>query len=152
MMTPNTRTPTVDAEAELASRLRLGVMRLARRLRQQSVEGDVSASMLSALATIEVRGPLTLGELADLERIRPPSMTRVVTRLEALGLVERRADGRDRRVFNVSLTPSGTRYVASARKRKNAYLVRRLHRLEPADRRRLEDALEIIERLLEEDR
>ncbi|MGH2820114.1 MAG: MarR family winged helix-turn-helix transcriptional regulator [Actinomycetota bacterium] len=152
MMASKRRTAIVDAEAELATRLRLGVTRLARRLRQQSVEGDVTASMLSALATIEVRGSLTLGELAELERIRPPSMTRIVSRLEALGVVTRKADSHDRRVFKVTLTPAGSRYVSSARKRKNAYLVKRLHALEPDELRKLDDALEVIEKLVEGDR
>lgn len=60
-MAPNRDHRTVDAEAELAGRLRLGVMRLARRLRQQTLEGDVTPSMLSALAVVETRAPLTLG-------------------------------------------------------------------------------------------
>jgi DNA-binding MarR family transcriptional regulator len=150
-MSHSRRTPIVDAELELATRLRLGVTRLSRRLRQQVGE-DASPTMLSALATIEARQPVTLGELAERERVRPPSMTRIVARLEERGLVARRAGSSDRRVAEVSLTPAGARYIESIRRRKNAYLVRRLHSLEPDELHKLEDALEVIEKLVDRDR
>src|SRR3954462_7167220 len=94
------RTPveldTSDAVV-MAGRLRLSATRLARQLRQESDAG-LSPSQLSALATIERHGTLTLGALADQERVAPPSITKVVAKLEAAGLVERKLDERDRRV------------------------------------------------------
>src|SRR4051812_21274011 len=92
--------------SNLPSRLRMTVMRLARRLRQES-EGGASLSMLSALSTIDRKGPLTLGALAAEERVAPPSMTRIVARLEEQGLAERTVDAVDRRVARVEITSDG---------------------------------------------
>src|SRR2546427_11056870 len=97
-----TRTETVD----LAASLRLAVTRLARRLRQQADTG-VTPSMLSALATVERMGPLTLGELAALEGVQRPSMTSIEARLEETGLVSRQVDAADRRGVRVSVSPRG---------------------------------------------
>src|SRR2546429_8406607 len=91
---PTDRRPTDTAA--MAARLRLSATRLARQLRQQSDAG-LSPSQLSALATIEHHGPMTLGALADHERVAPPSITKVVAKLEAAGLVARELDRADRR-------------------------------------------------------
>jgi DNA-binding MarR family transcriptional regulator len=104
---PSPTTKTVPS-ADLAARLRLVVTRLARQLRQRAVV-DLSPSQISALATIERGGPVTLGELAALEHVQPPSVTVVVTRLEEKGLVIRRQDPRDRRVVRVETTKEGRR-------------------------------------------
>lgn len=145
-----TLTPRTPQDTELATRLRLAVMRLARRLRQASAEADVSPSMLSALASIEYRQPVTLGELAEVERVRPPTMTRIVARLEGLGLLTRTPDEIDRRVARVSLSPAGIRYVARNRSRKNAYLVKQLRSLDRDEARQLQGAVAVIEKLLED--
>src|SRR5881227_2139715 len=93
-------------DTELASRLRLAVTRLARRLRQQA-EGEATPSQLSALASVERLGPITLGELAAVERVQPPSMTRIVARLEESGYVTRVVDPTDRRVARAGITDAG---------------------------------------------
>src|ERR687891_597030 len=103
-----TRTVTSQEDTELATRLRLGIMRLARRLRQQAPEG-ITPSQLSALATLEGNGPLTLKDLAAAERVQPPTMTRIVAALEEAGLVVRSVDKKDRRCSNLKLTGDGTR-------------------------------------------
>src|SRR2546423_14839938 len=104
---PATETKPKPAEAvAMATRLRLSATRLARQLRQQSDAG-LSPSQLSALATIELHGPVTLGALADHERVAPPSVTKVTAKLEAAGLVRRELDVSDRRVARVSITPAG---------------------------------------------
>ena len=139
------------SQRDLAGRLRLAVMRLARRLRRQSVPG-ATPSMLSALSTLERVGSLTLGELAAAEGVRPPSMTRVVDRLEEEDLVTRAADTGDRRVARVALTASGRELVRRNRRRKDAYLARALANLTPAELATLDRAAGIIERILEEDR
>src|SRR5437764_5247648 len=95
---------TTVADAELANELRMGVMRLARRLRQQRTESGLTLTQLSALGTLHRQGPCTPGELAALERVQPPSMTRVITHLEERGLVARAAHPSDRRQVMVSLT------------------------------------------------
>ena len=144
-------TTTAPSIPQLVERLRLDVMRLARRLRQQAEPG-VSPSMLSALSTIETFGPLTLRRLAEIERIQPPSVTRIVARLEEEGLVARTVHDSDRRFALVSLTERGKRFVARSRSRKNAYLATRLRDLSPAELGVLEAALPVLERVLEDER
>jgi DNA-binding MarR family transcriptional regulator len=134
--------------AELASRLRLGVTRLARKLRQQAEPG-MTPSLLSALSTIERAGPMTIGELCAVEQVQPPTMTRLVASLVETGMVERNVDPDDRRVAWVRVTPAGARSLAQTRKRKEAYLARRLRRLEPERLAVLEEAAAILDQLVE---
>ena len=138
-----------DGEAELAARLRLVVTRLSRRLRQQG-EAGISASQLSALATVDRRGPITLGDLAAAERVQPPSMTRVVSNLEAAGLVDRRPSERDRRVARVRVTAAGRQLLERSRTRKDAYLARRLRTLDDVDRRSMMEVVGVLEQMLED--
>lgn len=137
-----------NTETENVERLRLSVMRLARRLRQQA-EADVTPSMLSALATLEA-APRTLGELADAERVTPPTMTRIVARLDEAGLIERAQDAADRRVTRVRLSPEGRSLIRRNRSRKNAYLTRRLRHLEGFEPDEVARCALLLERLLEE--
>jgi len=132
--------------ASLPSQLRLVVMRLARRLRQEAV-GAITASQLSALSTVEWRGPLSLGELADIERIAPPSMTRIAARLEERGWVERTVDAADRRVARLAITDEGRSLIMETRTRRDAYLARRLRALSAEEREILAQALPLLERL-----
>jgi DNA-binding MarR family transcriptional regulator len=140
----------VTLDTNTASRLRLVVARLARLLRQQAAEGEVSFSMLSALASVERLGLASLGELAAVERVQPPSMTRIVAHLEELGLVAREADAADRRVARVRITADGTRLLDRNRKRRNAFLADRLRGLSPDDVAAVEAALPVLEKLLED--
>ena len=130
----------------MADRLRLSATRLARRLRQESGT-DLTPSQLSALAAIDRHGPLTLGMLADLERVAPPSVTKAVTKLESEGLVAREADATDRRVAWVSLTPTGTNRLARMRRRRSVWLATRLAALDADDRERLARALDVLDEL-----
>jgi DNA-binding MarR family transcriptional regulator len=139
-----------SVDSGTAARLQLAVMRLARRLRQQAPEG-VTPSQLSALSTLYVRGPLTLGELAVGERVRPPTMTRIVASLEVGRLVERERDENDRRCARVALTKLGRTFVERSRTRKTAYLVGRLKKLSADDVQTLARATEILEQVVEED-
>lgn len=148
-MTTKTKTGSA-VDAASAARLRLAVMRLARRLRQQAPEG-VTPSQLSAMSTLDVRGPLTLGELAEAERVRPPTMTRVIAGLEEAGLVERIRDDRDRRCTRATLTKLGSTFVERSRTRKTAYLVGRLKRLTDEEVATIERATEILEKVIEEE-
>ncbi|HEX9530554.1 MAG TPA: MarR family transcriptional regulator [Acidimicrobiales bacterium] len=147
--TPHAATPGLGT-SQLASRLRIAVARLSRRLRQQTPEahGDITASQLAALGSIERLGPISLGELASIEQVQPPSMTRIVGRLEDLGFASRLVDPTDRRVARASATDAGRRFLARARTRKDTYLSRRIDRLEPAERDQLLRGIEILERLL----
>ena len=141
---------TTTTENDLADRLRLAVTRLARRLRQQSGV-DASPTQLSALATVERQGPITLGALAAAERVKPPTATAAVTRLESDGFVTRRVDGTDRRIVRVEITTAGRKLLAHNRSRKTAELERRLRGLTPEDRRTLDRAVDVLDRLLEEE-
>lgn len=138
-----------ETDSELAARLRLSVMRVARRLRT-SAGDDVTASQLAVLATLERRGPTTLGELSAVEQVKPPSMTRVVASLEELGLVVRTADQRDRRVARVAVTEAGRELLARSRTRKDAYLAARLRQLGDDERDAVARAADALERLLDE--
>jgi DNA-binding MarR family transcriptional regulator len=137
--------------AQLAGRLRLVVTRLNRRLRQQGETG-MGASAYSALATISHRGPVSLGELAALEGVKPPSITTTVATLEGQGLVARVADTADRRVTRVTVTPRGRLRLLRSRTRKTAYLAARLEALDDRQLQVLEEAASILERALEEER
>jgi len=139
----------VMSEPNLPDRLRLVVTRLARRLRQQS-DAAISPTQAAALATIERRGPLTLGELAETERVQPPTITAAVDRLETQGLVARRRDPDDRRVARVEVTRAGRKLLEQTRARTSAYLERRIDDLSARDRATLERAADILERVLEE--
>src|SRR5579864_6341517 len=110
-----------ETDTDLATRLRLAVMRLSRRLRHESAADGVSPSMHSALSAVERLGPspIPIGDLAAAEQVSPPAMTRIVTNLEEHGLVTRQVDPTDRRVALLAITPVGTRALASMRSRKN---------------------------------
>jgi DNA-binding MarR family transcriptional regulator len=137
-------------EAELAARLRMAVTRLHRRLRQQAA-GGLTPSQASALVGVEHLGSPTLGALAARESVQPPSMTKVVGALEELGYVTRVTDPTDRRVARITITPSGSETLRGIRSLKTAFLVDRLHRLEPHDRAALADLTSLLERLVDMD-
>ena len=134
---------------DLASHLRLTIARTARRLRQEA-GSDLSPSMTAALATIERHGPMTPSELAARERIQRPTATRVLTRLEEMGLIARTPDPQDRRSSLVSVTSAASEILAELRTRKTAFLAERLERLDAEDRAALERAADILERMLAE--
>jgi DNA-binding MarR family transcriptional regulator len=131
---------------ELAARLRLSTARLARLLRQQAGTG-LSPSQQSALVAIDHHGPLTLGRLAKLEQVAPPTITRVVGKLEDDGLVLRQHDDTDKRVTRVRISAEGRRRLQHSRERRNAWLSERLQGLDPRERRDLAAALDVLERL-----
>jgi DNA-binding MarR family transcriptional regulator len=134
--------------AEAAAHLRLVINRTARRMRQEAGT-ELSASNASALSAVEAHGPLTPSELADIERIKRPSATRVLRGLEEDGLVERTPDPKDGRSALISITADGRERLRRLRQRKNAYLARRMRDLDPGEVETLESAAQILERLLE---
>jgi DNA-binding MarR family transcriptional regulator len=138
--------PTSDDTAELAGRLRLAVTRLARQLRQTS-DSDLSPTQSAVLATLANHGPVTLGELAELERVASPTITKVTGILRERGLVEKVTDPDDRRFVRVELTADGRALVERSRARKTAWLARQLHDLPPEELERLAAAAEVLEHL-----
>jgi len=141
--------------AEVAAHLRLAVARTARRLRQEAFtaegRGELSPSLSAALATIDVHGPLTPSELAERERVKRPTATRILTNLARLGLVTRTPDPGDGRASLVATTAAGRALLRRLRTRKNAYLAKRLRGLDPDEIETLERAATILERLLDEE-
>jgi DNA-binding MarR family transcriptional regulator len=134
----------------LAGRLQLVLARTARRLRQEA-GADLSPSLSSALASIDRHGPLTPSELAACERVQRPTVTRVVGRLEELGLVARSPDPSDGRSSLIAPTPEGRALLRRLRTRKSQYLARRLSGLDADELATLERAATILERMLDED-
>jgi DNA-binding MarR family transcriptional regulator len=141
-------TSTTEIREELAPRLRWAITRTARRLRQEAGV-DLGPSQVAALASVERRGPLSPSELAEIERIRRPTVTRIVRHLEQAGLVERVRDPADGRASILSVTPEGRALLRRLRERKTAYLAKRLAALDAEDRRTLERAAELLEGMLE---
>jgi DNA-binding MarR family transcriptional regulator len=131
----------------LASELRLSVHRLTRRLRQQTPTDGLTLTQLSALAVIWREGPLTAGDLAAKEQVRPPSITRVLTGLEALGLVQRTDNPRDGRQVLVRITPEGDRRLVEYVRVRELWLERRLAAMTQAERDVLAQASELLDRL-----
>ena len=131
---------------DLARRLGIATVRLARVLRQQD-EGELTPTLRSALATIDREGPLTLGELATAEHIAPPTVTKVVGKLEERGLVERTADEVDRRVIRVEVTAAGRTLLDVDRRRRASWLTARLDELDDDERAAVEAAVPVLERL-----
>ena len=127
-----------DAEA-VADQLHSAAIHLLRQLRREDDASGLSAPRLSALSVVVFGGPLTLGELARAEQVKPPTMTRIVTGLEKEGLVKRKGDPRDRRLTHIEATPKGQKVLAAGRARrvkKLANAVRRMEEKELAGLRR----------------
>jgi DNA-binding MarR family transcriptional regulator len=147
--------PNADATlAGTAARLRLAIVRTARRLRQEAAgKGtELTPTAASALASVERHGPLTPSELAEIERIQRPTATRILRVLGEAGLLDRAPDPGDRRSSLVSVNAAGRERLRRLRGRKNAYLARRMRGLPDADVETLERAAGILETLLEEER
>ena len=146
-----TQATSTEELTEQAARLRLAINRMARRLRQEA-NTDLGPASISALATIERSGPLTPSELARLEGIQRPTATRILTRLTDEALVSRTADPTDGRSSIVAVTAQGRTALNRLRKRKTAYLSKRMRGLPDDDVATLARAAEILEQVLEEGR
>jgi DNA-binding MarR family transcriptional regulator len=139
------------SDAGLATALRISVSRLARRLRAErmakGLEPGLSDTQLAALSALERHGAMTPGELADHEKVQPPSMTRVITVLEERGLVMRAPHASDRRQVVLTATEQGNAVVQQSRRLREAWLAKRLRELTPAERALLRQAAPILEKL-----
>jgi DNA-binding MarR family transcriptional regulator len=135
-------------EELLADRLHSVAIHLLRRVRRADVATGISPGELSALSVVVFGGPVTLGELAAAEQVRPPSMTRVVKALEAEGLVTRAIDTVDRRVARIRATAKGSRLIKRGRSARVALLAQWLLELSAKERMTLGDATQVLERVL----
>src|SRR5215472_16666423 len=148
----NMMQPEHRSDPGLATSLRISVSRLARRLRVEKAAAglggpELSATQLAALATLERRGAMTPGELAEHEKVQPPSMTRVISALVDLELVRREPHLSDRRQVVLTATDTGRDLVIAARRRREAWLAQRLKELSPPERAALRAAAPILEKL-----
>ena len=140
------------SDTGLATALRISVSRLARRLRVERLmpelaEPALSDTQLAALATLERHGAMSPGDLAEHEKVQPPSMTRVIAALVDWELVTRAPHPTDRRQVILTVTPEGRSLVQRVRRRKEAWLARRLAELSPQERATLREAAPILEKL-----
>jgi len=132
---------------ELAATLRGAVMRFNRRLRRERPDNGLTLTQLSALASLYTAGAMTPRELADSERVQPPSMTRIVAALEGQGLLLRSAHPTDRRQMILSTTDAGAALIKENRRVREAWLAKQLARLTPAERATLREAAAILDRM-----
>ena len=135
------------AETLLASTLRLAVMRLARRMRIERADTSLTLSQFAALATVQRDGPISPGELAALEKVQPPSMTRLVARLEELGLLLRSPHPTDRRQVLLTLSEAGAALIHEERRRRDVWLAQRLAELSPDEVQILGQAAAVLDKL-----
>jgi DNA-binding MarR family transcriptional regulator len=138
-----------DAATELADRLHSAAIHLLRRLRREDARTGLSGPRLSALSVVVFAGPLTLGELASAEQVRPPTMTRLVRALEARELVIREPDEHDGRVVRLRATAKGRTLMAEGRARRVRALARELERLDAEELVALREGAAAIERVAE---
>ena len=152
-MIRSTTPPPVATDIDLAGsaadldRLRVVVLRIARRIRTSAPQ-EITASQLSTLGTILRHGPCTIGFIADVEHVQPPSASKIVSGLEQRGLVTRQADPTDRRCSRMVLTTAGEQVVADAREAGRGWLASRLPDLDDEEVATLAAAIPALERLL----
>ncbi|WP_101525256.1 MarR family winged helix-turn-helix transcriptional regulator [Nocardioides houyundeii] len=140
------------SDTGLAAELRMGVMRLRRRLAiERHPDNELSLGAMTVLGSLFRFGDMGIGDLAGAERVQPPSMTRTVTALENEGYLVRRPHETDRRQVVVSLTDLGRATLLADRERRDAWLARRLQELTPDDRETLCRAALLLQRLAQED-
>ena len=138
----------VNDPVTIANRLRPVLLRLARELRREVHSLGVTGGQVSLLAQVKHHPGITASELAERERVSAPGMSGHLVRLEAANLIERKR-ANDRRRIGLYLTPEGAKALRSVRSRRTAWLSARLERLEPAERERIEDALDALEKLID---
>src|SRR6202035_503518 len=140
----------IDGDSRLANDLSLAVMRLSRQLRFRRPQSPVSLSQLSALATLTNEGPMTPGALAIRERVRPPSMTRVIASLADEGFVDRAPHPVDGRQVLVSVSESGAELVKAAPRARQEWLAERLATLDTDKVAVLREAADLMLALVDE--
>jgi DNA-binding MarR family transcriptional regulator len=141
--------PRNTSPHEVADRLHSASIHLLRRVRRTDVQTGVTPAQLSALSVL-MSGPKTLGELAAAEQVRPPTVTRLASELERLGLARRESDATDGRVARLRSTAKGTAILRRGRELRIGELERRLRSLDKVDLRTLDEAAVIIERIVKE--
>src|SRR5690606_20325219 len=142
-----TNDENLRTDAGLASALRVSLARLNRRLRRQASQHALTPTQLATLSAVERRPAVTPGELAELEKVQPPSMTRVIAKREERGRLERRPHPTDRRQVTITVPPKGAALLQEERRAKEAWLAQRLAELTPEEKEILRSAAPILEKL-----
>jgi DNA-binding MarR family transcriptional regulator len=142
----NPRTSPLSADGDI-DRLRIVLLRLARCIRNSSV-GEITPSQLAVLGSITLHGPLTVGQIAETERMKPPSASKIVAALEELGLVRRTVDPDDRRCTPIATTPAGAEYLDQVRAAGHSWLAQHVRETDEEDAAMIHAALPALERLL----
>jgi len=132
-----------DAEA-LADHLHSAAIHLLRQLRKEDDASGLSAPRLSALSVVVFGGPVTLGELARAEQVKPPTMTRIVTGLEREGLVKRKGDPHDKRLTHIEATSKGQKVLAAGRARRIKRLATAVNRMEKKELAELRRGVQLL--------
>src|SRR5947209_2681964 len=135
------------ADVALAGSLRDSIGRLGRRMRHHANHPELSLGQLAALRSLERHGPMSPTELAAHEKVQPPSMTKIVSRLEELGYVTRMPHAEDRRQVIVTISVTGNALLDDDRRRRDAWMAQRLRSLEPEEVAALRAALPVLEKL-----
>jgi DNA-binding MarR family transcriptional regulator len=133
--------------AQQATLLRDAIARVNRRMRQTRPLGEVTISQFSALQSLESAGALTPRELAEVERVQPPTLTGIVGHLEDKGLIVRTPHPTDGRQVILAASPAGRELVESFRRSRDEWLAQRLTKLSPEERDTLQRAAEILGRI-----
>jgi DNA-binding MarR family transcriptional regulator len=145
-------TPTLTLDAtELANRLRPVLLKLNRELRREIHSLGVTGGQVGLLVQIKMRPGIGMRELASIERMSVPGMSKFIGRLEEAGLVQRAAVAGDQRRVGLSLTPAGHKVLRSVKSKRTAWLAARLRRLEPEQLEAIDAAIEPLALLLEPD-
>jgi DNA-binding MarR family transcriptional regulator len=144
-----TRSPTARRvpAVQVAVLLREAITRINRRLRQTRPIGDLTVAQISALQSLDSAGALTPRELAEVERVQPPTMTKIVARLDERGLVARTPHPTDGRQAILSPSPQGRRLIAEYRRMRDEWLAQRLAKLSAEERETVQRAAEILTRI-----
>jgi DNA-binding MarR family transcriptional regulator len=129
---------------DLADQLHSAALHLLRSLRKVDSASGITAPRLSVLSVVVFAGPRTLGELAQAEQVRPPTMTRLVAALEKEGLVRREVDKDDRRITRIHATSKGKKVMMEGRERRVSNLAARLAKLSATERRELQHAAKVM--------
>jgi DNA-binding MarR family transcriptional regulator len=142
--------PAAQSLEQVADHLHSAAIHLLRRVRKQDTAMGEGPARLSALSVLVFGGPMSLGQLAAAEQVKPPTMTRIVTGLEKARLAERVSDPADARRLQIRATPKGVRLMQRGRQARIEYLARHLAMLKKDELSALGDAVEILQRVLQQ--
>jgi len=138
-------------EYELAVRMRLTLMPLSRKLRQQSTM-RFTPTQLSVIGSIRERGPISVGQIAAEEHLSPPTISKAIAYLEEQDIVERVQDDNDRRIYHVHMTSAGEKWLEQTRTQRDDWLAEQIAGLTAREQAQLAAALPVLQRLTNADR